>query len=146
MTESSESVYAVESTQDNHKESTNGPRKVVPPRRRNHPKVVKEEGLMPIPIGQKPFRFERFWFEYPELLNLVTQAWNTPEHASPLGRNHHKLSTLCETLQQWNKSETGDLPTRIREAHQQLDYLTRTEQQQNIVVTMQNNMRPKLRD
>ncbi|KAK1266926.1 hypothetical protein QJS04_geneDACA000228 [Acorus gramineus] len=46
MTESSESVYAVESTQDNHKESTNGSRKVVPQRRRNHPKVVKEEGLV----------------------------------------------------------------------------------------------------
>ncbi|KAK1324309.1 hypothetical protein QJS10_CPA01g01775 [Acorus calamus] len=80
------------------------------------------------PKGHKPFRFERFWFERPELANIVYGSWQLTPKASPMNIIHHKLNILRGHLRSWNKTQVGDLPTRVVEAHQRLGKLIEADQ------------------
>ncbi|KAK1307281.1 hypothetical protein QJS10_CPA10g01432 [Acorus calamus] len=82
----------------------------------------------PQPLGKKPFRFEKFWIEYPELSDIIRTSWRGIIAASPLGVLHHKLWRLQYALRRWNKQRIGDLPVKVREAHVQLAQTLQEEQ------------------
>lgn len=66
----------------------------------------------------KPFRFEYFWYESPELPSLVTRAFDlhvSHPDASPPEVFTSKLSTLQSLLSLWNWTRFGHIETNIRE-------------------------------
>ncbi|KAK1315041.1 hypothetical protein QJS10_CPA06g00238 [Acorus calamus] len=85
------------------------------------------------PAGRKPFRFERFWFEYPDLQELVVKVWRERINASPMGRIHQKLWRLQHNLRCWSNSRIGDLPKKVAEAHGSLDSLLQQDQDPSLL-------------
>ncbi|KAK1325374.1 hypothetical protein QJS10_CPA01g01441 [Acorus calamus] len=83
---------------------------------------------LPRPTGWKPFRFERFWLDYPEVEQIVKSKWDIRVSASPMGRIHHKLIVLQHPLREWNKQRVQDLPNKVREANVRLENLLQEEQ------------------
>ncbi|KAK1314716.1 hypothetical protein QJS10_CPA06g01100 [Acorus calamus] len=84
----------------------------------DHAPLLLNTELLP-PAGRKPFRFERFWFAYPELYEIVDRNWTSWSQGSPMGRLQNKLRHLQEPLRQWNRRVIGDLPSRVAQAHAQ---------------------------
>ncbi|KAK1282069.1 hypothetical protein QJS10_CPB22g00883 [Acorus calamus] len=90
------------------------------------------------PMGRKPFRFERFWFAYPDLYDIVTYNWRIWSQASPMGRLHNKLRRLQEPLRRWNRQVVGDLPKRVAQAHDQIQFLVHRDQGETLGMVDKN--------
>ncbi|KAK1312764.1 hypothetical protein QJS10_CPA07g00147 [Acorus calamus] len=91
---------------------------------------VMKEGL-PTLAGRKPFRFERMWFQYPQLYQIVQNRWRNEDHASPMGRLHAKLVSLQGPLRRWNRLIVGDITRQVELANERVQQLLVEEQQDN---------------
>ncbi|KAK1304099.1 hypothetical protein QJS10_CPB11g01494 [Acorus calamus] len=83
------------------------------------------------PSGRKPFRFERMWFQYPQLYQIVQNRWRNEDHASPMGRLHAKLVSLQGPLRRWNRLVEGDITRQVELANERVQQLLVEEQQDN---------------
>ncbi|KAK1305990.1 hypothetical protein QJS10_CPA10g01676 [Acorus calamus] len=83
---------------------------------------------VPYMRGSRIFRFERLWFDYPDLYNTVVSNWVNRGTSSPMGNVHHKLCRLQGALRRWQRSSIGNLFNRVSEAHQRLDEVINFEQ------------------
>ncbi|KAK1323224.1 hypothetical protein QJS10_CPA02g01129 [Acorus calamus] len=83
------------------------------------------------PEGRKPFRFERMWFQYPQLYQIVQNRWRNEDHASPMGRLHAKLVSLQGPLRRWNRLVVGDITRQVELANERVQQLLVEEQQGN---------------
>ncbi|KAK1325872.1 hypothetical protein QJS10_CPA01g01734 [Acorus calamus] len=100
---------------------------VLPRHISDHAPLLLDSEISP-PTGWKPFRFERFWFEPPDLIPLVTQTWRSIQDASPMGQVHQNLRSLQQKLRLWNRSRIDNLPKVVDQAQKSLDELLKQEQ------------------
>ncbi|KAK1309261.1 hypothetical protein QJS10_CPA09g00565 [Acorus calamus] len=82
----------------------------------------------PTPHGFKPFRFEQFWFQYPDLSDTVRQAWRMSSRASPMGQVQQKIHHTQRSLRSWNRHRVGDLRQQVDNANNSLNSLLSKEQ------------------
>eukprot|EP00253_Pinus_taeda_P001927 PITA_01927 len=73
----------------------------------------------------KPFRFEKFWLDHPNFLELVEKWWSEPLEAkgSKMFNLQKKLRIIKEKIKEWNRIVFGDIfkeKTRIEEKLEQI--------------------------
>jgi len=81
------------------------------------PMVIK---IMPVPKSSKPFKFFNFWMTHPDFSRMVSEAWESPFHGTPMFTLCAKLRLLKCKLKQLNKESFSDLSMRTAEARRAL--------------------------
>ncbi|KAK1297823.1 hypothetical protein QJS10_CPB14g01350 [Acorus calamus] len=95
---------------------------VLPRQASDHSPVILHS-VVHHPTGHKPFRMERFWFEYSDFPLEVAQEWRRSSNGSPLVNFHRKLIKLQFRLRNWNRERVGNLQYRLQAAHSELEQL-----------------------
>ncbi|KAK1278775.1 hypothetical protein QJS04_geneDACA020148 [Acorus gramineus] len=75
---------------------------VLPRQASDHSPIILHSDIQP-PVGPKPFRFERIWFEYPNLPNVLEKGLEKFPVRSPLGTDGQVYNT-AEDVRQYIKS------------------------------------------
>eukprot|EP00253_Pinus_taeda_P033845 PITA_33845 len=73
----------------------------------------------------KPFRFEKFWLDHPNFLELVEKWWSEPleGNGSKMFNLQKKLRIIKEKIKEWNRTVFGDIfkeKTQIEEKLEQI--------------------------
>lgn len=70
----------------------------------------------------KDFKFEAFWVEDPECLDVVSKAWNMDDDGDE--KIVVKLGRVTKELQLWSKQKFTNNSRRIKELNQELQVIT----------------------
>ncbi|KAK1277314.1 hypothetical protein QJS04_geneDACA020151 [Acorus gramineus] len=95
---------------------------VLPRQASDHSPIILHSDIQP-PVGRKPFRFERIWFEYPNLPNVLEKGLEKFPVRSPLVNLHRKLIKLQSRIRRWNRDRVGNIQSKLQDAHSELDRL-----------------------
>ncbi|XP_071912243.1 uncharacterized protein [Coffea arabica] len=64
----------------------------------------------------RPFRFLNVWTTKPQLLEVISQAWNQDVNGSPMRALCSKLLATRKAIQTWNKEHFGNVIDNMRSA------------------------------
>ncbi|XP_031392312.1 uncharacterized protein LOC116204371 [Punica granatum] len=70
--------------------------------------------------GPKPFKFFHFWTEHPEYMALVRRVWTEAQEGTPMEVLYKKLRSLKMHLKDFNRTEFGNVHTRINDLQSEL--------------------------
>lgn len=98
----------------------------------------------------KPFRFESYWYSYPDFESIVKNSWNKDAHSSDLAETLVlKIRRLRKDLRIWKKETVEDIFQCKKRLINEIRYLDKQEEETSLSTEEseeRTNLKSKLTD